>query len=50
MDILTIIFVSGLLLLTCLIVGEKLREIFPNSKFTKWWNENVISHTHKEDI
>ena len=27
-----------------LIIGEYISSKFPNSKFKKWWNSNVITH------
>jgi len=50
MKIITFFLVVFLFLILGIIVGEKLRDIFPDSKFSKWWNDNVVSNRHDEDI
>lgn len=45
---LLVVFLFSLLVLCFLIVGEYFVSKYPESKFKKWWNSNIITHV-KDD-
>jgi len=48
-DLILYIWLTGVGLLTMFMVGDRVVDNYPYSKFAKWWRRNISSLTDKDE-